>query len=407
MFTRGKQKMTNRVISSICLTTLALGSVSAMAQQESGYVIQTESGFDLIPGVEVKLQHDDNIANTQFNEQSSGILIVTPTLAATLLDGVNEYTMQAGVSGGRYFSSSIDDYVDAYASGQAKMEFTDQHRVQLDAEFIDSHDQRGTGVFDASGETQEEPTEYRIADLSGYYEFGARSTAARIRLGAGFMQKDYSNLESITQFREFNKTSLSAAFYYDTGAFTSLVAEFQRDDIRYDRVDIDRGSRDNLDARYMVGIDWQATALTSGELRIGYQNKTFDNPLREDFSGLSWEAAVSWQPLSYSTVTIETGRKARDPDLQGDVIKESRHGAGWEHEWSTDMQSELLVGYVRSDYKGVDQLDKYWRYEANLSYRINYLWKIEGGLEISDRSSNVNRFNFDKHVVYVGVGLNL
>ncbi|WP_180237250.1 outer membrane beta-barrel protein [Lacimicrobium alkaliphilum] len=399
--------MTNKVTSSICLATLMLGSMPVMAQEQSGYVIQTESGFDLIPGVDVTLKHDDNIANTQFNEQSSSILVVTPTLAATLLDGVNEYNLQTAVSGGRYFSSSIDDYFDAYASGQAKMEFTDQHRLQLDAEYLDSHDQRGTGVFDASGQTQPEPTEYRVIDLSGFYEFGARSTPARIRLGAGFMQKDYQNLKSITQFREFNKTSATAAFYYDTGAFTSLVAQFQRDDIRYDLVDIDRGSRDNLDARYMVGMDWQATALTSGELRIGYQDKTFDNPLREDFSGLSWEAAINWQPLSYSTVTLDTGRRARDPDLRGDVIKESSYGLGWEHDWSSDMQSNLLVGYVRSDYQGVDQLDKYWRYEANMSYRINYLWKLEGGVEFSDRSSNVDIFNFDKRVIYLSVGLNL
>ncbi|GGO64753.1 outer membrane beta-barrel protein [Bowmanella pacifica] len=391
----------------LSLLVAATLSSAVIAQEQAGYVIQTESGFDIMPGFDVKLKHDDNIANTNVDEESSTIAVYSPTIAARLLDGVNEYNLQAGVSKGQYFSSSIDNYLDAYAGADAKWEFSDSHRVFVEASFADGHDQRGTGIFDAGGATQAEPTEHRTLQLNGYFEYGARTTPARIRLGGGFIKKDYHNLESITQYREYDKTNASAAFYYDTGAFTSLVAQVTRDDIRYDKIDPVGGNRDNIDTRYLVGMDWQATALTSGEFRIGYQNKRFDYSGREDFSGISWQAAVNWQPLSYSTVTLETGRKARDPDLRGDVIKESAHGLGWKHDWSEDLQTNLVAGHVRSDYQGYDQKDKYWRYEAKASYRISYLWKLEGGLEISDRTSTDARFEFDKTVFYVGVGINL
>ncbi|GAA0340054.1 outer membrane beta-barrel protein [Bowmanella denitrificans] len=388
------------------LIATALSS-AAIAQDQAGYVIQTESGFDIMPGFDFKLKHDDNVSNDGVNEQGSTIAVFSPFVAARLLDGVNEYNLQAGVSKGNYFSSSQDNFLDAYASGDAKWEFSDSHRVFVEAEFVDGHEERGTGVFDAGGSAQAEPAEFRTLDVNGYFEFGARSTPARIRLGGGYTQKDYQNLENVTQFREFNKTNAQAAFYYDTGAFTSLVAQVTRDDIRYDRIDPVGGDRDNIDTRYLVGMDWQATALTSGEFRIGYQKKSFDSASREDFSGISWQAAVNWQPLSYSTVTLETGRRARDPDLRGDVIKESRHGLGWSHDWSQDMQTNLTVGHVRSDYQGYDQEDKFWRYEAKASYRISYLWKLEGGVQISDRSSTDARFEYDKSVVYLGVGMNL
>lgn len=370
--------------------------------QDTGLVIQTASGIDIQPTVTIETVHDNNLANTRTDKLSSWGHIVAPVAVFGLTDGVNEYSVTTGARFGKYYDFNTDDFNNFVVDGLAKMEFTEQHRVQFQAKGLYSHEQRGQGVTETFGFTTEEPATYEEYDVRGRYEYGAQQTPAKIRFSAGYLNKNYTNLREVSQYRNFDRTSAGVAFFYSTLAFTDLVVEVNHNDIKYDVDDIVRGTRDNKDVNYRVGIDWEYSALTSGEFRIGQQRKNFDNVLREDFKGLSWSLTVNYEPLSYSRFSFETGRRANDPMTDADYVKDTTYDVNWTHDWREALQTKITVGYQESDFVGVEQRNTFWRYGADVNYRLNIFSSVYASINVADRDSTVERFIFDKRVITVG-----
>jgi hypothetical protein len=390
-------------ISRLTLAIAAVGlSANLAANELTAAAITTESGIDFTPMVQARLAHNDNIASTSTNEESSWIFAVTPSLRALLQDGANVYTSTLSVASGTYFSSSDDNYLDFYADAKAKVELNQSNRFEAGVEYVSGHEDRGTGVSEGLGNLQDEPAEFDTWNLNAHYEYGAMSTPARVRVMAGYFDKEFTNYEALTSVRNFDKFSYGAALYYDTQATTSVVAEIIREDIAYDLVD-PTGKRDSVTTKYRVGMEWQATALTSGSFRIGYQDKNFDSAERKDFSGLTWEASVAYAPLSYSTFQLTTGRQAKDPNVEGDFVKETLHGVSWTHDWSELFSSTAGFNYSHEDYSGADRTDK----TKALSLAANYLLRtnimLTAGTDLTRKSSTVQNIRFDKNVFYVGV----
>jgi hypothetical protein len=50
-------------------------------------------------------------------------------------------------------------------------------------------------------------------------------------------------------------------------------------------------TEDNTERRYYLGYTWDATAATTGVVKIGRMTKDFDAAGRAGYSGSSWEAA--------------------------------------------------------------------------------------------------------------------
>lgn len=384
------------------VSALVSTAFTVVADDRAG-AIPTASGIDIVPELTWELKHDNNVANTRTDKVSSFVSELTPSVAMVLTDGVNEYSLASAFRFGDYFQSRQDNFFDAGFRADAKMEFTDRHRIRLQGNTIFGHEQRGQGVSDSLGFEVDEPGRFEEYEIKGHYEFGARSTPARLRLSAGYLDKGYTNLREFSQFRDFDRRTVGATFFFSTLASTDLVAEVMRNDINYKVVDIDRGSRDNKDISYRVGLDWEITALTSGELRIGQQRKTFDNPLREDFKGLSWNLSVTYEPLSYSRFTLETGRRATDPMTAADYVKDSTYGGNWQHDWNSDLKTNVRVRYVNSDFVGVTQRNKFWNYGADVNYRLSYWLTVFAGFDIADRDSTVERFIYDKRVISLGL----
>lgn len=390
--------------------TLGLAAVGLSAQLSANVnanefavaSIATESGIDFTPMLQARLGHNDNIASASANEESSWVLAVTPSLRAMLQDGANVYTSTLSVASGTYFSSSDDNYLDFFADAKAKIELNQSNRFEVGAEYVSGHEDRGTGVSEGLGNAQQKPAEFDTVSVKAHYEYGAMSTPARIRFMVGLYDKEFSNYETLTRFRNYDSKSYGAAFYYDTQATSRVVTEITREDISYDLVD-PTGLRDSVTTNYRVGMEWEATALTSGSFRIGYQDKNFDSAQRKDFSGITWNATVAYAPLSYSQFQLSTGRQAKDPNVQGDFVKETLHGISWKHDWSELFSSSVGFNYSHEDYSGADRTDKTkgFTLAANYLLRTNVL--LTAGTDLTRKSSTAENIRFDKNVFYVGV----
>jgi len=221
-------------------------------------------------------------------------------------------------------------------------------------------------------------------------------------LRGGYFRKKYQNFREISRYRDYDKSLLGITGYYNTQAATRIFVEFKQENYDYDVLANSGFSRDSTDLKVLAGMQWKATAITSGTFKLGYQNKDFESNVRENFSGLSWEAAVTWKPLSYSIVKVRTSRAAKDPLVQGDYIKESVYGIDWTHNWSSDLSSIAKVDYINEQYTGdIGREDKTKNARLGLNYVANQFGMISTYVDFIDKSSTQSAIEYDR--VTVGI----
>ncbi len=386
------------------LVSLALASSQALAVEPQA--IQTNSGFDVTPLLSTGLKFDDNIASTSANETDSWIMTVIPTIEATRDDGVSVTQFTAGLYRGQYFSSSEDNYTDATLGGSFNTRLSEQSLFSIKSDLAWAHEDRGTGITQGNGALQDEPTRFNNQTVSGFYEYGATSAPARVRGVAKYFNKEYTNQEEITQYRNYDSMLGGVNFYYDTQSGTSAVLEASVDNISYDFVD-PTAPRDSKDTMIKAGAEWEISALTSGEAKIGYQKKDFDDAQREDFNGVAWNVNVNWTPLTYSEFNIGTGRRAKDPLQGGDYIKETTFVLGWTHDWSETVSTNLNYNRMEEDYVGVVRTDDVNSYNLSVTYAFRRFIDVSLFTSVTDKTSTVPTIKFDRNIVGINFDFSL
>ncbi|PKG82538.1 hypothetical protein CXF85_13725 [Colwellia sp. 75C3] len=383
-------------------TTLAIAitaaiSNTAFAEQSKG--ITLDNGVTVNPTLNTGIKYDDNIFSTDTDETGSAIVNVDPALNFTLNDGVNLYSFDIGLKSGTYLSSSDDNFLDANVAFNSHLEPSSKHRFDIALMANTITEARGTGLAEGSADTISEPLEYADQTAALTYEFGALSTAARIAFDAKYYNKAYRNFTSVTQVNDFDSIKLGSTFFYNTHAATDLFVEVYRDAIRYQHVAAGDTRRDSDDYRALAGIKWEVTALTSGNVKLGYQEKDFTEQGRENFTGLSWQAGVQWQPLTYSSISFDTSRAARDTDTVGDYINATSYSLGWMHSWSHNLSSKVSASLANDDYSGVTRTDDTTTLSVSINYELTRWVDVSAFVDVSSKDSTVEDLIFDKNVV--------
>jgi len=376
---------------------------SLYAVEPAGY--QTESGFLITPQLNTGINYDDNIFNRDTNKVDDVIFDLSPSVNFLLDDGVNQYNFDLNLDSGFHNKSTTDNYVDGNIAFTAHLEPSSQSRWDLSTDYAKITETRGSGLTESNPGFINKPLNYDQQNASVNYEYGALTSKGRVAFNAKYSDRQYNNFPAISQFRNFNSISYGSTFFYSNNSKTDTFIELNRNVIRYDIISTQ--SRDSNDDHALLGVQWQSTALTTGSIKIGYQNKNFVNSTRENFRGLSWTASIQWQPLTYTQFTFDTSRNAVDPNVVGDYIKQTIYSLGWDHDWSNLLTTQMGFGYNQSDYRGVIRTDKIK--SANLSF----IYSVTRWLDVSfDSRMNINHstsanIGYEKHVYGVNFVISL
>jgi hypothetical protein len=389
-----KSKMkTNLLLSA---TAFAFSS-SVVAVEPEVYI--TDSGIAITPLINTGYKYDDNIFSQGSNTTGSGIFTLAPSVSFLLDDGINNYQLDVGVESGTYLDSSDDNYVIGNLGFTSHLEANSTSRFDLELEANKDVEPRGTGLTEGLGDSIDEPLLYneQLAKLT--YEYGSLTSSGRIAFMARYYNKNYTNFLQQTESRSFNQSTIGSTFFYNTNASSDAFFEIKAGPIKYDVVEVISRDSDMFSA--LVGMKWEATKLTSGSFKIGQEQKKFTDASREDFKGVSWEGNIDWKPLTYTTLTLETSRSAKDPDIQGDYISESIYAANWQHEWNEKVTSTLSYSYVREEYTGFKRLDKSNNLYADVNYQFRRWIDVALYIEYTDQDSTSEQIVYDKNVVGV------
>ena len=375
-------------------TAIAFSS-SVVAVEPEVYI--TDSGIAIIPIINTGYKYDNNIFNQASDKTSSSVFTVAPKARLLIDDGINNFQLDVGIESGTFIDSADDNYLTGGLQFSSHLEPSSRSRFDVEIGANTQVEARGTGITEGTADSVEEPLEFneQLAKLT--YEYGSLSSSGRIAVTGRYYNRNYTNFNDITQFRSFDQSTLGTTFFYTTNASTDAFFELSGSAIKYDVDQI--VSRDSDIYTALVGVKWEASALTSGSFKIGHQQKKFTESGRENFKGISWEGKVDWQPLTYTTLTLETSRSAKDPDVQGDYISESVYGINWEHEWNEKLTSTLNFSYIREEYTGFERLDKSDKFYADVSYEFKRWVDVSLYFDYIDQDSNNENIVYDKSIV--------
>ncbi|CAN8140492.1 polysaccharide biosynthesis protein VpsM [uncultured Thiomicrorhabdus sp.] len=361
------------------LGVLASGNAFALQPASFG-----SSGEAFTPTLGVSLIHDDNVRATNAGE-SSFVKTVSPKLAMQMDTGKSLFNAQLSVDKRYYSGEDVPDLTDyAFTSGTS-LTFDVRNRLDFGYNLSRTSNIAGATVV-GNVDT------FKSQDVYAKYYYGAPSATGN--LVAGFNFNQYEALEAVNN--ELNRDSSTAELEFSVkGAGDSRVlAEVQA--VKHDYLFADVKDSNNYIGR--VGVRWEATAKTTGEIKLGYEKKVFDSSLNDDQSLFNWKASIQWQPRTYSTFTFSTSQRIDEGSALGSTaIDASDVAVGWVHDWGGSISTNVSLSYANKDYLGITRVDKSKDAMLQVTYGFRRWLDITLGYNYTKQDSTDINYDYDRN----------
>jgi polysaccharide biosynthesis protein VpsM len=343
------------------------------------------------PYIGLGVGHDDNLFLSNANEKSSSILLFSPGFALDARSSNSVAQVKHQTQVGRYSKSDDDNYVDHTTRAQFDLAFDRRNFLRAGLDHLRSHDPRGSTDRPVAGR----PDRYRLINPSVTYAFGSPGAQGRLEAYYSLGDKRYLNNRSTTFLSDRRTHEAGGAFYWRAMPRTYVLAEIRGTDIGY------RSDASPLDAeerRYYIGISWEATAATTGTLKVGRLERDFDRAGLQDFDGTSWEALITWAPRTYSRFDFFSSRQTNEATGLGNFILTSASGVSWNHAWSSVLSTGVDVRFQKDDYQGFDRKDDLRILAARVGYKFRRWLTLGAEYTHTQRDSNRPIFEYDKNL---------
>ncbi len=400
--------MKAKVFGGLAAAAFFAGAALAQSQQPTQPVAPSgPAGFPVgpmtvYPGIDLAIGHDDNLFLQQTAPKSSSFTVVSPYVRAEARPGPHKFDIGLRIDDGRYHSSAADSYTDYSLLGNGDMVFSGRAGLKLRAEHRHGHDPRGSTDRAISGV----PDEYDNTGIDGVFRYGAPGARGRIEVDAGAFARRYTNNRTTTEASDRDTGQIGGTFFWRVMPRTELLAQVGYRNIDYR---LAASTLDSTESRYLVGAKWEATAKTTGIAKFGRLKKDFDSPLRQDFSGSSWDVGVRWSPLTYSVFDLNTSKQTGESTGFGDTIVTKLYGLTWSHAWSTRLRTQALANYRTETFTGagVGREDDTTSWGLRVGYDFRRWLRFGAEYTHFDRDSNTTGFDYKRNLLLFTVGATL
>jgi polysaccharide biosynthesis protein VpsM len=364
----------------------------ARAAEDGPRGIQMGEGLYVFPYAKLGIGRDDNLFLRPTNEKSSNLTIFNPGFQLQARRQNALYKLAVDAVNGDYSDSSADNYLDRTFRGSGEWVFSNSAGLLLGLNSDYLHDARGS----TDRPFGNEPDTYRDNGANVLFAYGANDAKGRIELAAGTAQKRYLDNRSYTVAADRDTDNLRGTAFFRVMPRTSVL--FEASQFKYDYT-LSSSTLDSKENRYMVGVTWEATALTSGTVKVGNLKKDFSSSVRNDFSGSNWEAAVQWSPMTYSRFDFYTLKTIYDTTGIGDFVLSKRSGVAWKHDWNSKLSSIVNYNYIQDDFLGAgsSRKDDINALGFKVNYKLSRVFTLGADYTYTDRDSNIPDFRFKRN----------
>ncbi|WP_280326427.1 outer membrane beta-barrel protein [Pseudomonas sp. BN102] len=389
------------------LKASSLAAVVSVALSTNAWAIEPQfikltDSLTFTPTLKVGERYDDNFRAVEEGEKSSWITQIAPSFELGAEGRKSAYKLTYSANTDIFHSSHKDDNTDHHLNADAVLKFDARNQLKLDAGYQQVED---TAVDDrnlTNGQSLEN-NKYTIANIGGVYTYGAESARAQIDLGADYRELRYQNSDHLNAENEYDTTALRSTFYYRVAPKTRALLEARHSD--YDYVTNDR--LNSNDIALLGGLTWEATAKTSGSVKIGAEKKRFDDSSVDEQSGSMWEVGVKWKPRTYSTFNLETSRELDEGDDGSSSIQSQSVSLSWEHEWLERLSSDVSYSYADEEYQDIDRDDKIKSFSVALTYEMRRWLDVGVGYIYAEDDSTAIGESYERNIYSVSVIVSL
>jgi len=314
--------------------------------------------FRFTPTLIVREGYDDNYRGLAQNEQASWVTSINPTFLLSTGNRNSEYELKYSPDAVIYHSDSQASHTDHHLTLRGVIEPTSRHRLTGGLEYHRVEDTSDT-------EAITENDKYSLAVARAAYRYGAATARNQLEFGTRYEELRYYNRDGLNASEERNSLMFNSIWFHRLGGGARSLVEARHTDHDYLEA---AALRDSTNIALLGGAIWDATAKTSGTLKLGAERKDFDSGTRKDFTSPMWEVGVTWKPRSYSAFNLNTRRAFDEGNDGASTINDWTSLATWEHEWTARIATELKYLYAEREYKGINRDDERTSYGAGVTY---------------------------------------
>jgi hypothetical protein len=343
--------------------------------------------------------HDDNILNN-LEELSDTAIKVAPNFAYLGLISKHKILFSYKGDYAVFTNDNNLNYNNHKLAAGAQLD----HSHRMSTEFKLGFDQltEEPGSTNASTIALTEFNEYKNKSALGRFYYGQKTSTGQVVLEYKYANRDYTNNNQA--FRNVDNNQLTGTFFYRIAPKTRMLFQASVGDYGYDDQVFQNGlvfNQSSTENLYLAGVEWDATAKTTGIFKIGYQDKDYDDVRFNDISGLSYMLDMIWKPNTYTRITLGAARQTTESaqlnvggfistsysiDVSHDIRERTTLMA--KYNLSND---DIVTSSTRTDKRnGIDLAVKHSLREW-LDIKLAYTYQ--------EKSSSIDLFNFESNTI--------
>lgn len=354
----------SKVFVSVLSVAASAGVMAADMGPASGAVFEpatVKAGvFEVMPWVGLAIGNNSNTGASNAVKTSSTVTSLTPNVVVGLPTQGQMYALKYSGNYTQFASSKIDDFNDHNFAAFADNKWTTRLSSLVNLNYTKGHDGRNAAMF-RSKEL------WHATELRAKGHYGAEGAIGQFELEAGQLARRYdSNNTGFTQLYSNDRTDVKGTFFYRIAPATQMFVE--AGDAKYRYLVASPRPLDSTEQRIMAGVRWEATAKTTGSVKLGSLRKSFTSALRQNGTATVWDADVTWSPKQYSKFDASLHQTAREDGSVGGYIVSRDSDFKWSQDWSGFVSSEVTLGDGLDKFQGGVRTDKRQTYGVRATY---------------------------------------
>jgi hypothetical protein len=366
--------------------------------------------FLVYPAIELSAGYDTNPAHVP-GGAASPQLVVAPelqvrsdwarhSLTANIVGSYTDYTNDAlSPSLNRpYLNGTIDGRIDVLRDTQ----------VLLENRFLVTTDNPGSpnliaGLAKLPIDTTVGGT-VGVAQQFNRFQFTLKGTIDRSTYANSLLTdgETVSNAD-----RDFNQYGGIARFGYELNPGFKPFVEIAADERVYDEL-IDRNGlqRNSTGAGGKVGATLNLFGSLTGEMALGYLQRTYKDPRLPNIGGVTLDGSLIWQATALTTAKLTAASTVNESAVVGTSGEFSRDvNVQVDHAFRRWLIGTGQVGYGHDDYVGLGRKDNRYFIASGLTYKLNRLMQLKGTLRQDWLTSNTTGVAYQATSFLAGVRL--
>lgn len=342
------------------------------------------------PELTLGVDFDDNIFATAADEVSDTIWIVQPSLNVETTWSRHKIEAYA-IGENREYSDTDSESSWTYALGASgHVDVTRKFLINGGfgtAELIENRRFAGAASYAA------EPIEYS----TDAWFVGGEWTSGRLRFQARMDVADYDYEDAVLvgggfddqDFRDREETMYTVRGDYAISPDTAVFLRYRQNERDYDLKPPAVAELRDSDG-YMIdaGLDFDIGGKVRGQVGVGYNEQTYDDPDFGTLDGWGADAVVEWYPTQLTTVTVSGDRRIQDSPIEesGGFTSET-FGVRVDHELRRNVILSAGVENSNHDFLGIDREDDRWTNFVAATWLVNPNVGVEASYTMIDQDS--------------------